>query len=835
MQADLLYRPSTRKVLRPHQVRAIDMVRSSLGQGNRRVVLQGPVGFGKCLGRGTPVVMANGDLVPVQDIRVGDRLASPTGDPVTVLSLARGREQMFRINPVKGDSWVCNASHLLSVKMTATGHRIRFADGQIANGEKGEIVTITAADLFSSSKTARLSVKQWRPEVVCFDGVSSLLIPPYAFGVWLGDGTAKSPGVSKPFSAVTDAWVEYVESVGCNIRVSHGSTGCPTFHASTQRGLANPVLDRLRDLGVLGRKHIPSAYKTSSVRDRLRLLAGIFDTDGYTSNGGIDFISASRELAEDVAFVCRSVGFAAYVRECRKGIASTGFEGTYWRVGVSGDLSGIPARRLKITPRKQIKDHRVTGFTMEPIGEGDYYGFEISGDRLFLLGDFTVTHNTLVSASIIEMALAKGNRAIFTAPMISLIDQTVAAFEAEGIHDIGVMQSSHPRTNPLARVQVASVQTLRTREIPKASLVIVDECHIQDKTILRLMSERSDAFFIGLTATPWAKGMGHVWQDLVIPCTTASLIDDGFLSQFTVFAPDVPDLSRVRVERGDYAEAQLSALMGDAKLVGNVVTTWLEKAAGRPTLVFGVDRGHAEGLQAAFMAAGVAAGYVDGTYDRVARGVISRRFRNGELQVICSVRTMTTGVDLPVSCICDCAPTRSRMLHVQKIGRGLRINPGTEDLLVLDHAGNSLRLGLVSEIHQDKLDITEKGRKQEREPAAGKLPKPCVSCGVLHTGAVCPSCGHERRRTSGVESAEGELVEVTKSKTKPADKQKFWSMALWLDDSRGKGGRLAKGLYKGKFGVWPSGLESSRVAPDAEFMGYEKASRIRYAKRMAAK
>jgi superfamily II DNA or RNA helicase len=237
------------------------------------------------------------------------------------------------------------------------------------------------------------------------------------------------------------------------------------------------------------------------------------------------------------------------------------------------------------------------------------------------------------------------------------------------------------------------------------------------------------------------------------------------------------------------------------------------------------------------MAKGVSAEYVDANTDMMERAYINRRFRDGEVQVICSVRTMTTGVDLPVSCIIDAAPTKSEMLHVQKIGRGLRVNPGSEDCLILDHAGNSIRLGLVADIHHVALNRQAPGEKQEAKPKAEKLPKPCTQCGTLHSGAKCPSCGHERKPVAGVDVAEGELIELTGRKVAEtmADKQRFWSMALWVDQQRGKGGRLAKGLYKGRFGVWPRGLDHRPAAPDQGFLNYERSRRIAYAKKMGAK
>jgi superfamily II DNA or RNA helicase len=348
------------------------------------------------------------------------------------------------------------------------------------------------------------------------------------------------------------------------------------------------------------------------------------------------------------------------------------------------------------------------------------------------------------------------------------------------------------------------------------------------------MQKWPDSHFVGLSATPWTKGLGVHWQGLVIAATIGDLINEGFLSKFTVFAPDVPDLSGVRSRAGEYVEDDLVGVMGESKIVANVVNTWLEKAGGRPTLVFGINRAHAAQLQVQFQNAGIAAGYVDCETDRMEMAKLERDFRKGEIKVACSVRKLTTGIDWPVSCIIDAAPTRSEMLHVQKIGRGLRINPGTEDCLILDHAGNSLRLGLVTDIYHDVLDDGKKPESEREKPKAEKLPKPCTNCGVLHTGPKCPACGHVKSPAQ-IREAEGELVEIGGGKVKNysrADKQAFWSMALWVDDERGKGGKLAKGLYKGKFGVWPRDLHNGRKAPDFAFLTYEKSRRIAYAKRM---
>lgn len=475
---------------------------------------------------------------------------------------------------------------------------------------------------------------------------------------------------------------------------------------------------------------------------------------------------------------------------------------------------------------KELRPHQIEAIRMIRHSIG-------SGNRRVVCQAATGFGKTLVAAKIAQGAVAKGNRVIFTAPAISLIGQTIDAFMEEGITDIGAMQANNPRTNPNAMVQVASVQTLSRREAPRSQVVIVDECHVRYKVIDDLMRLMPDAVFIGLSATPWAKGMGLIWQDLVTPCSIASLIDAGYLSRFRVFAPDVPDMSGVKTVAGDYHEGQVSEIMEGKALCASVVQTWLEKGEDRPTFCFAASCAHAASLKAQFEAAGVAAGYCDAFTDSVEMAMLERDFRAGNIRVMCSVRKMTTGVDWPVSCIVDAAPTKSESLHVQKIGRGLRVNPGSEDCVILDHAGNTLRLGLVTDIAYDRLDATPPGEKQEKKPKAEKLPKECANCAALHVGKICPFCGHERKPVAGIEEHDGELVEIgggKKAAPTKDEKQHFWSMSLHLDQARGKGRKLALALYKQRFGVWPRGLEDKPTQPDQSFYNWETARRIAYSK-----
>lgn len=455
------------------------------------------------------------------------------------------------------------------------------------------------------------------------------------------------------------------------------------------------------------------------------------------------------------------------------------------------------------------------------------------GNKRVVLQAPTGFGKSLTSAKIIESALAKGHRVLFTVPRLSLVDQTVKEFQREGIAHVGVLQGNNPLTDYTAPVQVATVQTLEKRLIPDDfGLVLVDECHETFKIIYKLMERWPKVPFVGLSATPWAKGMGLHWQDLCIAATIKTLIDAGYLSQFTAYAASVPDLSGVKSSKGEFEEAALEEIMSDGKLVASVVETWLAKGEDRPTLCFGVNRAHAKTLQEEFQRAGVSAGYCDAYTDIIERQHLERQFRAGDVRVACSVRTLTTGVDWPVSCIIDAAPTRSEMLHVQKIGRGLRVNDGTEDLIILDHASNSLRLGLVTEIYHDKLDATVKGEKPAKAKAE-KLPKECANCGALHVGLVCPFCGHERKPVAGVETVDGELIEIPQKDKPPtkADKQAWWSAILTIRQARNRSTGWASNTYREKFGVWPRGLDDVCGPAGQEHWNFVKAKDIRFAKR----
>lgn len=439
------------------------------------------------------------------------------------------------------------------------------------------------------------------------------------------------------------------------------------------------------------------------------------------------------------------------------------------------------------------------------------------GVRRLVVQAATGAGKTKIAAALVERTLTKGNRIAFCVPAISLVDQTVESFYAEGIRDIGVIQANHEMTDWSKPVQICSVQTIQKRGFPEAQVVIFDEIHRLHEAHKTWLThpDWQNVPMIGLSATPWTKGLGKYFSSLLIAATTQELIEQGYLSKFRVFATGHPDLSEVRTVAGDYHEGELSGAMQKGELTADIIRTWQEKWGKDKTLCFGVDKAHAKSIQERFEFAGISCGYQDAETTPDERREIKRKFHNGTYQVVSNIQTLTTGVDWDVRCLILARPTRSEMLYVQIIGRALRTAPGKEDALILDHSDTTANLGFVTEIHHDQLNDGKAATKsvvEKKEP----LPKECTNCTYLKPPKtkICPNCGHKTEIKSEIMECDGELVEFTpgiKSKSvrrKPEDfseqerKQFFAELKAYALVHEYKPGWAAM-KYKDKFHAWP--------------------------------
>lgn len=456
-----------------------------------------------------------------------------------------------------------------------------------------------------------------------------------------------------------------------------------------------------------------------------------------------------------------------------------------------------------------------------------------SGKRRIIVQAPTGFGKTLIATSILRREIEQSKRVLFVVPVIQLIDQTIDSFNKLGIDDIGVIQAYNERTNWDMPVQIASVQTLQRRTIPPSQFVIIDEIHkwwsFYEKWLLN--PEWNDIPIIGLSATPWTKGLGAYFSDLLIAGTTQSMIDKSILSDFRVYAPSSPDLRGVRTLAGDYHEGDLALAMNKATLVADIVDTWQRLGQGRSTLCFGVDRAHAKSVQNAFTAAGIPAGYQDAYTKDEERRAIKAKFHAGDYKIVCNVGTLTTGVDWDVRCIILARPTKSEMLFVQIVGRGLRTAEGKDHCLLLDHSDNHLRLGFVTDIIHDKLHDGTKAVNGNVEKI--NLPKKCPKCLYLKPPKtpICPSCGFKAEARPKIEILDGDLVEIRRHNKEQeqerlkkflGDNRLIYGMLLTLAKMRGKKEGWAYYMYRDIFKDSPpwSWKDDPPTPPDPQIINW---------------
>lgn len=464
----------------------------------------------------------------------------------------------------------------------------------------------------------------------------------------------------------------------------------------------------------------------------------------------------------------------------------------------------------------------------------------IKGAKRPILTAPTGCGKTLIATKIIANAQAKGKRVMFVVDAVELIDQTVNAFYSEGLHSIGVIQAQHPLTDYSKQLQIASVQTLARRTPPAFDLCIIDEAHSVFAMHRKLMEDNPTVPFIGLSATPWAKGMGLLYDDLIQPASIAELTELGYVARLAAYAPSHPDLTGVSVKAGEYEDEQLSKVMQGEKLVADIVDTWKRLGENRPTLCFCVDRAHAAAMQERFQREWIGCGYIDGDTPKDQRKAIRRQLEADEIKIVVSVGTMIKGVDWKFGCVIDAQPTRSKMRHVQKLGR-LRPFPEWPEAIVLDHSDNILRLGLPIDIHRDTLCTAKKGEKDEAGEAQTKYePKPCPKCSQIKPAGmkVCP-CGFEFKvQAADIEEGAGTLARIDgkkegpkKQEATPAEKDQFYRELRGWAALHGKEPRQADGKFKSRFGHWPArkhGLEP--IQPSPETLSWITAQNIRWSK-----
>jgi len=396
---------------------------------------------------------------------------------------------------------------------------------------------------------------------------------------------------------------------------------------------------------------------------------------------------------------------------------------------------------------------------------------------------------TVCFSYIAQSAARKGNRVCILVHRAELLDQASRSLTAMGVPHGRIaagrsMDLSHA-------VQVASVQTLarRLHKLPAGffQLLVVDEAHHtnagQWATVLQHFAQ---AHVLGVTATPCrgdGRGLGDHYQAMVLGPSAAWLTDNGYLASARVLAPPGFNATGLRKRMGDFdtkeAEQRVGTIMGDC------CSHYRKHLAGQTAIAFCCSVAHAEAVAALFMSQGIPAASIDGTMTNDQRRDLLQALGTGRIKVLSSCSLIGEGVDVPSvgGCIL-LRPTQSVGLHLQMIGRCLRPSPGKPAAVVLDHVGNTLRLGHHLEDRDWSLDGIKK-RDADRAPSV----KVCPVCFATSMSAtqVCPDCGHvfAPQDARELKVVEGELQELQRQQRREQGSAQTLQELIALGHQRG--------------------------------------------------
>lgn len=408
------------------------------------------------------------------------------------------------------------------------------------------------------------------------------------------------------------------------------------------------------------------------------------------------------------------------------------------------------------------------------------------GARSILIQSPTGSGKTVLVAHMLKHAAERGYHAWFVVHRRELVKQSVITLCDSAGMDVGVVAAGFPGDRHQL-VQVCSIGSLRTRldRLMAPKMIIWDECHhTASKSWSDLHARYPSALHVGLTATPQrldGTGLRKWFSHLITGPSVGELIDTGYLCPYVLFAPPPPKLDDVHKVAGDYNRKELSAAMDSSSVTGDVITHYQKRAAGKRMVLFAWSVESSNMLAQRFCAAGIPAAHVDGDTHERDRDAAIDSFKRGEILVLCNVDLFGEGFDVPaIEAVALLRPTQSLGLYLQQVGRALRILPGKQKAIILDHAGNSSRFGFPDDVREWSLDGKDKSKSDDAPPIR-KCPK-CFAVLRMHV-RVCTECGLTFEVVSRqIDQLDGELEEVDTKQLEREQRLLEQGAAKSLDD-----------------------------------------------------
>ena len=484
----------------------------------------------------------------------------------------------------------------------------------------------------------------------------------------------------------------------------------------------------------------------------------------------------------------------------------------------------------------KLRDHQLE--VVEKIRQG----FS-NGHRCQLLYAPTGFGKTEVAMAIMKAVSENYKKTAMVMDRIVLIDQTSARLDKYGI-DHGVMQSTHWRYRPHERIQVCSAQTLERRKVfPDINLLIIDECHISRRGVNKFIKDNPHIKVIGLTASPFTKGLGSIYSHIVGAKSTGDLVTDGWLCPLRVFIAKEIDMEGAKKVAGEWSVDDVTER--GIRITGDIVTEWEKKTLevfGKAvkTIVFCSGVAHGRHLQQKFAEHGYRFESISYKEDDEFKKTTIEEFSKPDSEIVGLIATdiLTRGFDVTDVMIGVSARPFSKSFssHVQQLGRIMRTHPGKEYGLWLDHSGNFIRFkdDWDSLYEEGVTELKDGGEKAKKEPTEReKKELKCPSCNALWTSKTdkCDNCGHVRKRVSTVINIDGELEELSVANAKlHISPQDLYSELLYYARMNGIKDGWAYHKVREKFGVFPRGLMPITKEPRSETIGWIKSRSIAYRK-----
>lgn len=458
---------------------------------NESGLIGAPTRFGKCFSRGTPVLMVDGTIRPIETIRDGDLVMGPDSKPRRVAGCTSGVDEMYRVIPnYNGMPWLCNSEHILHVQRTGEGGKWC---------KKGRQENITLRDWINATPHFR-HVRKLRKVSVDFPK-SHTRLSPYVYGAWLGDGHSEEFRFTNMEAEIWSELNAWADTNGMHVvtDIQAGAARTRSYIMKVPKKGGNFVRQWIRanrKVNGIAREHLITDRES-----RMELLAGLIDTDGEINGGkNLAIVTKYKKLAEDIVFLCNSLGLPAVSRDAWKN-AQGKPKKLYHRVMIRGAVDQLPLRvPRKVCVRKNKFNALTPGFKVEPAGVGEYFGFTLEDpEGLFLLGDCTVVHNSIGIINTVR-AYDEEVPTVITVPGQDLVRQTWDMVEACFPH-------RHPKwvksaTSKQSDLIVCSIDSLHHCDRTRTKLLIIDEPHASaaDSRIPQI-KEFKEARKIGFGAT----------------------------------------------------------------------------------------------------------------------------------------------------------------------------------------------------------------------------------------------------------------------------------------------------------------------------------------------